>query len=57
MFFLSFVYLMYLSFVALVIFVLYKIVDGWVNNSLSVRKEQNALLKELVEAIKEKKKD
>lgn len=53
--FLSFVYLMYLFFVALIIFVLYRIVDGWVNKSLSVRKEQNDLLRELVEVIRERK--
>lgn len=49
------VYIIYLGFTALIFFVIYKMVDNWVNKSLTVRREQNALLKELVDVLKERK--
>lgn len=48
-------YLIYLPFLILIIYVLYSIIDGWVKKSLSVRKEQIELLRELVEVLKERK--
>ena len=49
------VYIIYLGFIALIFFAIYKMVDNWVNKSLTVRREQNSLLKELVDVLKERK--
>lgn len=49
------IYIIYLGFIALILFAIYKMVDNWVNKSLTVRREQNSLLKELVDMLKERK--
>ena len=49
------VYIIYLGFTALIFFEIYKMVDNWLNKSLTVRREQNFLLKELVDVLKERK--
>ncbi len=38
-----------------IIYVIYRMVDGWVNKSLSVREEQNRLLLRLIETISKEK--
>jgi len=43
--------LLYLGVIALIIYVFYRIIDGWVNRSLDVRREQNALLSRLIDVL------
>ncbi|MCL4640502.1 MAG: hypothetical protein M5Z89_16010 [Olivibacter sp.] len=41
----------YLGAIALVIYILYRIINGWINRSLNVRREQNELLANLISAL------
>jgi hypothetical protein len=43
--------LFYAAICAAFIYVVYRMVDGWVNKSLSVRQEQNELLAKLIDTL------
>lgn len=40
---------------ALVLYIIYRLVDRWVNRSIEVRREQNALLAKLIAKLDERK--
>uniref|UniRef100_F4C8W3 Uncharacterized protein n=1 Tax=Sphingobacterium sp. (strain 21) TaxID=743722 RepID=F4C8W3_SPHS2 len=42
---------MYLDIIALIIYIFYRIIDGWISLSLNVRREQNELLAKLIEVL------
>ncbi|MEC3880086.1 hypothetical protein [Parapedobacter sp. 10938] len=42
-----------LGLTALVLYIAYRLVDRWVNRSIEVRREQNALLAKLLEKLEE----
>jgi len=44
-----------LGLTALALYVVYRMVDRWVDKSIEVRREQNALLAKLIETIEERK--
>lgn len=46
--------LMYLAFVVLVLFIVYKIVDNWVNRIVQSRREQTEVLREIVQVLRER---
>lgn len=46
--------LFYIGTLAAVIYVAYRMVDGWVEKSVSVRREQNALLGRLIDTLERK---
>lgn len=50
-----FIFFYYIAVIGLVIYIFYKMIDGWINKGIAVRKEQNELLKEILEVMKEKK--
>ena len=39
---------------AIVLYIVYRMVDQWVNKSIETRKEQNALLAKLIEKLEER---
>lgn len=43
--------LFYVAVCTAFIYVVYRMVDGWVNKSLSVRQEQNELLAKLIDTL------
>ncbi|MGK9121085.1 hypothetical protein [Olivibacter jilunii] len=45
----------YLGVIALVIYILYRIINGWINRSLNVRREQNELLAKLINVLEKEK--
>ncbi|WP_134091135.1 hypothetical protein [Olivibacter sp. XZL3] len=45
----------YLGVIALIIYIFYRIIDGWINRSLNVRREQNALLAKLIGVLEKEK--
>jgi len=47
---------MYLGVIALIIYVFYRIIDGWINRSLNVRREQNALIAKLIDVLERNRK-
>jgi len=47
--------LLYLGIIALVIYIFYRMIDGWINRSLEVRREQNALLSRLIDVLEKDK--
>ncbi|GAA4789752.1 hypothetical protein GCM10023231_17120 [Olivibacter ginsenosidimutans] len=47
--------LLYLSIVALVIYVLYLNIDGWINRPINVRGEQNVLIEKLIDVLERNK--
>lgn len=50
----SFIYLAYLAVIALIIYVTYRIIDGWVSRIIAVRKEQNQALRDIAEALRDR---
>lgn len=46
---------LYLGAIALVIYVFYRIINGWINRSINVRREQNALLAKLIDVLEREK--
>lgn len=50
----SFIYLAYLAVIALIIYVTYRIIDGWISRIIAVRKEQNQALRDIAEALRDR---
>lgn len=46
--------LLYIGIIAAFIYAIYRMVDGWVDKSLTVRREQNSLLAKLIETLDKK---
>ncbi|MGV3762026.1 hypothetical protein [Parapedobacter sp.] len=46
--------LLYVGIIAAFVYVLYHIVDRWVDKSLTVRREQNALLAKLIDNLEDR---
>lgn len=46
--------LMYLAFIVLVLFIVYKIVDNWVNRIAHIRREQTEVLREIAKMLRER---
>lgn len=46
--------LLYIGLLAGFVYAVYRMVDGWVNKSIEVRREQNALLSKLIDAMERK---
>jgi len=51
---LIFIPLLYIGFIVAFVYVIYQMVDTWVEKSLSVRREQNALLAKLIDNLEKK---
>lgn len=47
---------MYLGVIALIIYTFYRIINGWINRSLNVRREQNALIAKLIDVLEKDRK-
>ncbi len=52
MLYMYFSLLLYLAIIALVIFILYRIIDNWIGRIINVRRDQNEALREIADAIR-----
>ena len=52
MLYMYFSLLLYLAIIALVIFILYRIIDNWIGRIINVSRDQNEALREIADAIR-----